>query len=696
MRRELQHYPFKRTYEASNTDLAVDFYIPAMMRATEYDRAVGYFRSSIFHLVHIAISDFVQRNGKMRLICSPNLDPDDERTIRTALARADIVDQAIVEDILHTASEPKKLPILELLATMVTLGLLEIRIAYVSDRPGIFHTKVGIFRDDCGNAVSFDGSPNETFMAWAHNEERFRAHLSWKPGGTERIDEDAQYFNELWNGRRPSLVVKPLPEIAAEVLRAHSNPDPQEAVEKVRRNRRNIVSSARRPPKTLQRHQSQALTEWRKARSGLLDHVTGGGKTITALACIRDWILATPDSSVLVVVPTDLLTSQWSRDIDAELGDLDPHVLHVGGSMATAQWPAQLPDYLQRIRSRRPRLIIATMDSAASDAFMRYGALVSDATLVVVDEVHRVGSPTRQRILDTSPGARLGLSATPERYGDPDGTSAIFDYFGEILEPKFGIRDAQNCDPARLVNYSYHVEPFALSSTERERYDKLSKRIAMLTAMVRDESEQEYAESLQNAKLQRARLLKKASAKIPYATRVLRTHVREGTRWLVYCDDTDQIDQLEPRLLSEGITTLRYLSSMDSSKPETLEKFDSLGGVLFSVRCLDEGVDIPQVSHALILASSLNPREHLQRRGRVLRTAPGKPEATLFDALAGVEEPDGTIHVFEHEIDRARSFALDARNSSYVTWYLDSLDVESRAQWFDIESDDTEEQPDAT
>lgn len=84
-----------------------------------------------------------------------------------------------------------------------------------------------------------------------------------------------------------------------------------------------------------------------------------------------------------------------------------------------------------------------------------------------------------------------------------------------------------------------------------------------------------------------------------------------------------------------------------------------------SIRCLDEGVDIPNVSHALILASSQNPRQFIQRRGRVLRRAPGKRLATVHDVIvvpvSAENEPEQTS-LLRSELLRAIEFADHAIN----------------------------------
>ena len=683
---QLRNCRFRRVYEASDSNLIEDFYIPAMMRATRYDRAVGYFRSSIFHLVQIAVSDFILRGGKMRMICSTSLDEADEQVIRDSLADSNRIDDAIVQEIMASLRVPTLLPILELLATMIKIEVLDLRVAYKANETGIFHAKVGIFYDDNSDAVSFDGSANETFMAWSHNEERFRTFCTWKSGGREPVQDDQRYFEELWEGKRPSLLVRPLPEVAKRLLAQYANPDPQAAVEKVRSLARPSTTTVQTPPKQLQDHQVAVLTSWRKTKSGIIDHVTGGGKTVTALACVRDWFSSVPKASALIVVPSDLLTQQWRSEIRSELVSLDPRILHAGGSRSHLQWPDLLRSYLQELTSSQSRIVVATMDTAATDRFLNL-ADVGKNTILVVDEVHKVGAPSRRKLLALNPGAKLGLSATPQRFGDPEGTAAIFEFFGNILEPRFSISDAQMTTPPRLVPYTYDFGTVALSATEAVQYQRLTKSIGALWNQVQNESRSDLQEMLRQLRLKRARIVKSASDKVRHGVTTLQERFTDGDRWLVYCDTTQQLESLAEELNAIGISSTRYLAAMDSSKHETIDRFQRFGGVLLSIRCLDEGIDIPLVSHALILASSLNPREHIQRRGRVLRTAPSKADAEIYDTLVGTRDEE-TIKVFDHEISRAQEFASDARNGSNARWKLDRLARVADPEWADLEVDE--------
>jgi superfamily II DNA or RNA helicase len=190
----------------------------------------------------------------------------------------------------------------------------------------------------------------------------------------------------------------------------------------------------------------------------------------------------------------------------------------------------------------------------------------------------------------------------------------------------------------------------------------------------------------------RAKIIKQAHSKVSLAREVLRSNFKEGDRWLVYCDDVNQIEQIETAIQNEGITILKYFDAMSGDKRETLDYFSEKGGILLAIKCLDEGIDIPSATHALILASSQNPREYIQRRGRVLRSSPdtGKYKAEIYDVVTLNEDE---IPVMENELNRMWAFAQDADNSM-VTIQLEEMrsKIEMvRSQTYDVSYEETVE-----
>jgi superfamily II DNA or RNA helicase len=294
---------------------------------------------------------------------------------------------------------------------------------------------------------------------------------------------------------------------------------------------------------------------------------------------------------------------------------------------------------------------------------------------MVADEVHRVGSPNHMQLLSLDTGPRLALSATPRRAGDPLGTARIFDYFQGIVPPPFTLRDAINS--GALTPYFYHVHTATLSADEQERWDHVTKRIIRLSAQSASAKQPDPNADFQIKKLliERARLLKQAEGKAAIASDILTANYRRGERWIVYCDDLAQLAAVQLELGRRGLASTQYHSAMTGDKEQTLRLFEANGGIVVSIRCLDEGVDIPSVTHALILASSKNPREYIQRRGRVLRRAEGKGAAHIHDVLVlprtasdsadGHEDP--RLNILGGEISRSLEFGNSALNPSAIT-----------------------------
>jgi superfamily II DNA or RNA helicase len=422
-----------------------------------------------------------------------------------------------------------------------------------------------------------------------------------------------------------------------------------------------VLANRQSPPRRLFSYQIEALECWRSRRyRGVLKHATGSGKTLTALTAIRDWL--SEGKAALVLVPSALLLEQWRAEAATELGALDPSILLAGDGHDAWRSGGLLRLHTQA--EGDPRLAIATIQTAASPDFQR---LIADGAhlLVVADEVHRVGATKARACLPPDAGARLGLSATPERAGDPEGTATIFRYFGDILQPVFALRDAIAL--GRLTPYAYYPERVALTAEESDRWGDLTKRIKRTYAQNYSAIERgEPHRGLKTLLIYRARIAKQAMQKTTAAVDIVTAHFVLRQHWLVYCDDQAQLGAIRQTLLDAGVDALEYHSAMIGDRAATLDRYRSQGGVLVSIRCLDEGVDIPEVSHAVIVASSRNPREFIQRRGRVLRTHPGKPEAVIYDLLVlppaadGEGELDGPVL---GELARAARFAEDARNN---------------------------------
>jgi superfamily II DNA or RNA helicase len=646
-------------YRTGENDLVSDFYEPCLSAARWYDRAVGYFRSSIFIVIGESLIDFARRGGRLRLVCSPELTEEDYTALSTGYKnRETIVGEALSNEIDSLLRNVDTREQTIALATMVSVGAMDIRIALRPAHLGLFHEKLGIFTDDYGNAVSFKGSSNETWNAWHDfgNHESFEVFRSWI-GTTEaqRIDRHKSYFERLWVGDVKNVDTTPFPKVAFERLRKEARPSLEDIV---------LKRQVERKGRQLFQHQNLAIENWKaQNKRGILQHATGSGKTITALAAMREHL--GNDGCVIVLVPSVLLLTQWVKEIEAEIDEVT--ILTAGGGNNLWKKLGRLESFSSSYSGLGRRVIVATLQTARKVDF-RNRLYVGDHLMLVCDEVHRAGSSDHARVLDIDSGPRLGLSATPIRYGDPEGTARIMAYFNGVIPPPFTLEDAIKA--GRLVPYEYHPYTVSLTEEENKRWEELTKIIRREYALLhrRQGRPIETSERLKTLLIKRARIAKKAAAKVDLAEEILKHEYTEGEHWLVYCEDTEQLESIRARLTSLGLPVNEYHTGMQGAPEETLRWFDNFGGVLISIRCLDEGVDIPQTSHALILASSQNPREFIQRRGRVLRVAPDKPEkrvAIIYDAIivpTHVEDEVNQISITKSEIARALEFAKGAIN----------------------------------
>jgi len=667
-------------YHKGQHDIARQFYLPCMERAISYDRAVGFFNSTIFILAWPSLKSFVERGGKMRVICSPVLSPEDILALKEGRDTAAEAQNAVAlrDEIRRMLGDAYLAKPTRVLATLVAIGVIEFRIAFMGQGTDarhrrLFHDKLGIFRDSEGKVVVFKGSMNETWagLSLDGNLESVDVFPSWE-GHRDKMrgEEEAKYFESLWKDDYPTVTTRKLPEIALEELVSASDAKHwPELVDEIclEIDEAIALSAERRPGGRIPLpHQTQALQEWfRKDRRGIFEHATGSGKTFTAICAVRDSLER--DESVLVLVPSELLLEQWHSEIRESLSEMTPQILLCGGGNNKWREAGLLRAWTRQ--STKRRVVLATMQTASGDEFLA-SVTQGQHLFVVADEVHRLGSPENQKVFTLNSGPRLGLSATPRRAGDPDGTTAIFNYFQGVITPPYTLKDAIRS--GTLTPYMYHVHTVALTDEEQAEWDRITARINQLYGRNQAgiERDADIDRRIKHLQIERARITKSAEEKVGLAATVLLDNYKPGQRWIVYCDAQPQLNAVLSQLRAEGLDATEYHAAMSGNREQTLRRFEAAGGILVSIRCLDEGVDIPAVSHALILASSKNPREFIQRRGRVLRRAEGKTLAFMHDALVlpkEVAQGSENASIVEGELARAIEFGKGAENPTSVT-----------------------------
>ncbi|KAB8182363.1 DEAD/DEAH box helicase [Nonomuraea phyllanthi] len=677
------------SYRSDRSNVVGEFYVPCLSLANRYDRAVGYFTSKSLALVARGLEGFKRNGGRIRLIASPHLTDGDIDEMRAGYTYREIIAKAVLRELDPDTERPsKELAGLGLLGRLIAQEAMDVKIAIVHGREGLalYHEKIGLISDKYGDTVAFTGSMNETSSAFLDNFESIQVFRSWNENDKGRVDILRSDFDELWAGRTPRLEILDFPAVAKERFIAlgeragelsNETKDPEPLVVSTDLT---TLGWARLPHDVeLRDYQKTAIAKWLSANGrGVLQMATGTGKTITALAAL-DQIgrqLHTRDLSLVtvVVVPLLDLVEQWS----AELRNFG--VVPIKCRDLAASWEPAARNALAALRARRKGSITLVVTNATfrAAAFQALLSSIDLPLLVIADEAHHLGAEHLRTALPAHAQFRLALSATPERWFDPAGTDALKDYFGDILT-KLGLKEA--IDLGALTRYRYHPVLVPLGDDEAEQYTELTVKIGALMRSQEPDSVSEDDNSPLGMLLgMRSKVLGHARAKMPALREALERH-RDSFFQLIYCAEggaplidggtgprqVEQVLELAGKEL--GLRAHTFTSREHKRQRRDLLRSFATGRdlqVLVSMRCLDEGVDLPDARVAYMLASSTNPRQFIQRRGRILRRAPGKSFAEVIDFVVTPPQDPALFEIerrlFRRELARCVEFAGYAEN----------------------------------
>ena len=701
----------KTEYRSLIDNVITDFYNPLLGEAILYRRAVGFFSSSALIEITNGIQGLLRNKGRIELIASPKLTSEDIAAIEDGFERRnEIIEQSLLRELKEAKGKFEESR-LNLLSNLIAAGVLEIKIAFLeaNNTIGMFHEKMGLMYDHDDNIIAFTGSMNETANAFSHNYESIDAFASWTHD-SERVYAKQSAFNAMWNDYEPNIKVTSFPNIEKEIIEKYKKEDiadfstialtPKGHNESKNDTPDEVTFGPRVPSYVkIRPYQSDAIEAWENSGYvGIFDMATGTGKTYTALAAIAHLFKKNNSRlAVVIVCPYQHLVEQWKEDIVAF--GMKPIVCYSASKQKN--WETRLKTSVEGfVCGAIDHFCAVTTNATFSGEFFQsqLQKLGNDA-LIVADEAHNFGAENLSLNLPWNIPYRLALSATIERHGDEEGTQRIFDYFGrKCIE--YTLKQA--IENNMLTRYFYYPVPVSLDEEELDEYLTLTEKLSASMARHSNEKKIKLTSYEKTLLIKRSRIVAGAKEKVEVLRREI-TPFQDKSHILVYCGATTYVDEktasadpTEMRQIEKVVDMLGndlnmsvspFTSEESAAEREQIKVGFQSGSALqalVAIRCLDEGVNIPSIQTAFILASSTNPKEYVQRRGRVLRKYPGKTKADIFDFITlpiPLDEVDrysdavikSVAGLAKREITRMLDFAAIAENPMVVDQLISEI-----------------------
>lgn len=689
-----QNIKIKTEYRSGKSDVIKDFYIPVLSCAVKYKRAVGFFSSSALIQIAKGISEMVTNGGQMQLIVSPRLSEEDILAIQKGYeSREQIVTNAIMREFREPTSyfESERL---NMLATLIAVGKLDIKVAFTHGRNqlGIYHEKMGLIYDIDNNIIAFSGSTNESETAFVDNYEVMDVYCSWQSSFEEKkVAEKELAFHMLWTNADSKVTIIDFPEIAVKKLLEYKRDKVDSQVDILEcslkeKDADRIEKNVFRVPSDVSfddhPYQLEAIKNWLDSGGqGIFDMATGSGKTFTALGALAAMSERLKDNiGVVILCPYQHLVEQWVEDI--KRFNVTPLICY-----SKYEWKKKFKllfsDY--KLGVIKSFCVIMVNASYSTDYVQNILRKTKGNLCIVVDEAHNFGAKRLQKCMLDNFKYRLALSATLERHHDEEGTQCLYNYFKNKCIT-FTLEDA--IKQGFLTPYYYHPVVVSLESDELNEYIELTEKIINI---LRKYSGDEIPKSAEMLLIKRSRIIAGARNKLRVLEQLM-VDYKNDNNILVYCgatkvfpDREDDYDEDDARQIERVVDILgnklnmrvsMFTSKEDSYERERIKDSFAEGHLLqalVAIKCLDEGMNIPGIRTAFIMASSTNPKEYIQRRGRVLRKSSGKRFAVIYDFITLPRSLDSTervsnidceIALFMREKERLDDFVRLCENPS--------------------------------
>lgn len=666
-------------YDSAKHDLIQNLIVPLLQNSKLYLRGVGFFTSGWLRLAVEGVTRLIENGGTAQIVISPILERSDWEAFQLGEeAKCNEMLKNILEKQVVDIATALKRDTLNALAWMIADSLLEFRFAVAREysMSSDYHDKVGVFLDGEGNRVAIHGSFNDTVKG-SLNGEAFSVFKSWEEGQFPFAEQHHKRLIELWERGNRQFRIFTIPEAIRQKFMRLRTTDHRPYLKPVTTEiLLQSVTDSLQNPFNLYPYQEEAIQSWISANcQGVFEMATGTGKTLTSLSAALNRFNEIGMLALIILVPYLHLLEQWERDC-LKVG-FNPILC----SSAHKDWHIEVKTKIQdfNIKALQHICVLAVHATASTDRFAKATKnLKPEHTMIIGDEVHGLGAPILKQAMISNTDMRLGLSATPRRWLDEEGTKVIFTYFGPVCF-EFPLEKAIG---KYLTPYEYKPELVSLNVEEMELYEGLTAKITQLIKMMRD-NKIDAEEELKRLLLERSRIVASAEEKLDNLLILLRDTIGQSrekekslSHILIYCAPGSHKKVLRA-VADLGLKCHEFVHTVSlNDRQKILEQFANGDiQVIVAIKCLDEGVDVPSTRTAFFLASTSNPREFVQRRGRILRLAEGKDKAVVYDFIV-VPRPEFLplkreidAGLLKREMPRFAEFSSAAKNGSKQNYH---------------------------
>jgi superfamily II DNA or RNA helicase len=704
-----------RDYKSGSKEEPLQFYLDGLARSKEFNLLLGYFSSSAISLLSVGFATFISKGGKMNMVINQFLSQSDKDTINQVEDRPNEIPEFDLSNLaeLQNNLDEYGVHFFQCLAYLIFIKRIQIKIIKPKNSDGIAHYKEGVFFDG-ENYVGYSGSCNFTYYGLAENREKLNIFLSWENGrSTKFINNQLALIESYFNEQDKDVEYLSSKDIEVAIASKFGNKDLNELLieEKQLLKKKSILISNAKLQKTISKaieeidhirniprfpykagprqYQLDAYNKWVKNdRKGIFSMATGTGKTITSLNCLLNEYNKTLKYRAIIVVPTIALVDQWKKECQKF------NFSNIISVSSKDNWEKNLAFFNTASKLiRTSYIVIVTYATLSRSKFKSYFAQLPDDTLFIADETHNLGSKS---ILNLLPKVhleyRIGLSATPQRKFDEFGNESIEKFFKD--KPpyivSYTMEDALKI--GWLCKYIYKPHVVRLTDLEMEKYKEISLQLLRMGLFDKATGTFNSSPEIEMKLLERKRIIHKAVNKLEVFKQIIKDefifrknlkytliYVPEGIETSFESTDYTMETEDERRLIDEYTKVVSQIdesvmvqqfTSSSTNRDEILNNFERGNiHVLTSMKCLDEGIDIPRSELAIFCASTGNPRQFIQRRGRVLRLHKEKFYATIHDLVVIPEVTaqntfDMERNLVKKEIERVVDFANLAINKS--------------------------------